>query len=61
MIIEIALVIIILIIVFTEFIKYYFFKSIERFENPLIFNQPYDENKLFKYNIDKRTQLRYWC
>lgn len=86
MIIEIALVIIIVIIVLTEFIKYVMpsapqrirggctcpacikkfsaSKSTsmfrERFSDPLIFKKTYDENDLFKYDMDKETRLRYW-
>lgn len=84
MIIELTLVIIIVIIILTEFIKYVMpsatqrmcdecpcescvkstnqSRSIfrERFSNPLIFQDPYDENKLFKYDMDNSTRLRYW-
>jgi len=84
MIIELALVIIIVIIILTEFIKYVMpsatqrmrgecpcescvkstnqSRSIfrERFSNPLIFQDSYDEDKLFKYDMDNSTRLRYW-
>ena len=84
MIIELTLVIIIVIIILTEFIKYVMpsatqrmrgecpcescvksnnqSRSIfrERFSNPLIFQDPYDENKLFKYDMDNSTRLRFW-
>jgi hypothetical protein len=33
---------------------------LDGFANTTIFKPPYDENKLFDYSMDKRTELRYW-
>ena len=63
MLIELAITIIIIIVIVTEFLKYAvlpYFTENEIYDDCLYAQESFRENELFKYNINNDYSLRYW-
>lgn len=62
MLIEIALTIVIIIVIVTEFLKYAVFPYFTEKEiyNDCLYAESFKEDELFKYGINNDYSLRYW-